>query len=157
MAKYLLILPCGKYKENVNNVRAVDLYTGPFYRVLRRRYDLQNKDLDILILSAKYGLLESNEIVSYYDQMMNKKRAAELQDQVYNKLKSYLADKSYEEIFINMGKIYELAINDESRELLNSFNTTWIKGEIGERCQQLKDWLIQLSNEQTKKIDSWYK
>jgi len=77
--KYLLILPCSKRKKPVSKAQALELYDGPFYRVVRKA---KPQNLDILILSAKYGLISSNESISYYDQMMTAERAEELASEI---------------------------------------------------------------------------
>jgi cytoplasmic iron level regulating protein YaaA (DUF328/UPF0246 family) len=146
--KYLLILSCSKTKKNIDRAPAIELYDGMYYRVLRKNFNLKdNKNLDILILSAKYGLIDSNEIIDYYDQVMTSKRAEELKDGVKLKLKEVLNNNNYDEIFITMGKTYKEAFDGECRELLQKYNTHWIEGMIGERLQQLKKWLISINND----------
>ncbi|WP_421077643.1 peroxide stress protein YaaA [Methanothermococcus sp. Ax23] len=146
--KYLLILSCSKTKKNIDRAPAIELYDGMYYRVLRKNFNLKdNKNLDILILSAKYGLIDSNEIIDYYDQLMTSKRAEELKDSVKSKLKEVLKNNNYDEIFITMGATYEKAFDSECRELLQKYNTHWIEGMIGERLQQLKKWLISINND----------
>jgi len=148
MKKYLLIISCSKTKHKLNRIIAIDLYNGMYYKVLRKNFNLKdNKNLDILILSAKYGLIDSNEIIDYYDQVMTSKRAEELKDGVKLKLKEVLNNNNYDEIFITMGKTYKEAFDGECRELLQKYNTHWIEGMIGERLQQLKKWLISINND----------
>lgn len=60
--KYLLILSCSKTKKNIDRTPAIELYDGMYYKVLKKNYPT-NANLDILILSAKYGLIESNELI----------------------------------------------------------------------------------------------
>jgi len=140
--RYLLILPCSKQKKQLDNVAAIDLYDGPFYRITRKH---GSKNIDILIISAKYGLIESDELISYYDKKMTSESAREMSKEIRLKLKRVFADNKYKEIFINLGKIYMLALED-SRDMLEGSNAYWSSGKIGERNHQLKHWLISIKS-----------
>ena len=146
--KYLLIIPCSKRKVlSKRKIPAIDLYDGPFYRILRkffRQHDV-SQFIDILILSAKYGLIKSYDLISTYDECMTPARAKELSSNVYNFLKCLLSKEQYQEIFINLGKTYALALTG-SEGLLNQCNVFWAKGQIGERMHQLKNWLQKVND-----------
>ncbi len=135
--KFLLILPCSKQKKELYGVRALELYDGPFYRVIRKN---KPKNLDILILSAKYGLISSEDSISYYDQIMTNERAEELSNKIILRLDEKLKDKCYNNIFINLGKTYMLALKG-SKSVLDEYNVYHASGQIGERLHQLKNWL----------------
>ena len=142
--KYLLIIPCSKRKVLVleHKIPAIDLYDGPFYRILRKffRQNDVSQYIDILILSAKYGLIRSHDLISTYDECLTPRKATELSSDIYNFLKTLLNREQYQEIFINLGKTYALALTD-SEELLNQCNVFWAKGQIGERMHQLIIWM----------------
>jgi hypothetical protein len=140
--KYLLILPCSKRKKLFSETSALDLYDGPFYRVLRKN---MSPNLDSLILSAKYGLISSKDTVSYYDQIMTPERAEELSPEIMTKLETIIRNGCYDEIFINLGKTYMLAL-EKSKNVLDGYNVYWAGGQIGERLHQLKTWLQMISN-----------
>ena len=135
--KNLLILPCSKQKKQLDKVTALDLYDGPFYRVAKK-FNLQN--IDILIVSAKYGLIRSNELISYYDQQMTIERVREISADTRQKLRVILNNNNYNEIFINLGKTYMLVL-DDCRVMLEGYSILWANGRIGERLHQLKQWL----------------
>ena len=78
---------------------------------------------------------------------MTPKRAKELQNQVITKLKQELKNNNYDEIFITMGKTYELAIGDEGKEILKKQGAIIGNGMIGERLSQLKNWLISITKQ----------
>ncbi len=142
--RYLLILPCSKRKKRISEARAIELYDGPFYRMVRKS-GLMN--LNILILSAKYGLINACDNISSYDQVMSAQRAKELAEGVKLKLEKVLENNGYDEIFINLGKTYTLAL-ENSNKILNDYDVYWARGQIGERLNQLKRWLrrIELEN-----------
>lgn len=140
--KYLLIIPCSKRKVSAHKTPAIDLYDGPFYRILRkffRQHDV-SQSIDILILSTKYGLIRSHDLISTYDEYMTPHKAKDFSPKIYNSLKTLLNKEQYQEIFINLGKTYALALTD-SEELINQCDVFWAKGQIGERMQQLKNWI----------------
>lgn len=149
--KYLLIIPCSKRKASLPKVRvpAIDLYDGPFYRIIRKTFRERGKpdNLDIMILSAKYGLITHNEIIANYDQKMTIPRAKALSSPVQARLRDTLKENRYEKVFINLGKLYMLAL-DGSRDLLDEYNVCCASGRIGERMQQLRNWITGLTNEE---------
>ena len=142
--KYLLIIPCSKRKVLTLGCKipAIDLYDGPFYRILRKFFRQHNvfQYIDILILSAKYGFIRPHDLISTYDEGMTPRKAKEISSGIYNFLKALLNKEQYQEIFINLGKTYALALIN-SEELFNQHNVFFVKGQIGERMHQLKNWL----------------
>lgn len=135
--KYLLILPCSKKKKRLSTARAIELYNGPFYQIIRKN---NQEKIDIFIISAKYGLINSNDFISFYNQMMTTERAKELSGIVKMDLEKILQLKDYDEIFISLGKTYMVALED-SKNFLDNYNVSWGYGQIGERLHQLKTWL----------------
>jgi hypothetical protein len=142
--RYLLILPCSKRKKPVSKAPALELYDGPFYRVLRKNI---SANLDSSILSAKYGLISSQDTISYYDQIMTPELAEKLSSEITTKLEEILVDGCYGEIFINLGKTYMLAL-EGSKNMLDEYNVYWASGQIGERLHQLKTWLTTIRVEE---------
>jgi len=134
--KYLLLLPCSKTKKPLLEAPAIEVYDGPFYRVIKKN---RPKNLDIEILSAKYGLINSKDIISYYDQIMTIERAEELSSSIKIKLEKILTE-NYAEVFINLGKTYILAL-EKSKDMLDEYDIRWGHGQIGERLHQLKNWV----------------
>ena len=122
---------------------ALELYDGPFYRVLRKNMP---SNLDVLILSARYGLIDSNKIISYYDQKMTIERAKELSEDVEIKLREKIKNKQYENVFVSLGKTYMAAL-ENSEKLLKKYNVFYATGPIGERLHQLKNWLAKIGKE----------
>ena len=139
--RYLLILSCSKQKKRLSEVSAIELYDGPFYRMVRKS-GLTN--LDIFIISAKYGLISAYDTISYYNQVMSVQRAKELAEGVKLKLERALENNGYGEIFINLGKTYALAL-ENSKKVLSDYNVYWARGQIGERLNQLKRWLSKIN------------
>lgn len=133
----LLIIPCSKVKKNLIDTSAVELYDGPFFRMIRK---YRSNDFDILVLSAKYGMIEGNRKISYYDQKMTLERAKELSNEIHSNLSLYLHENCYDDIYINVGKIYFEALKP-SFYLFNHKNVHLASGGIGTRLHYLKNWV----------------
>jgi len=110
----LLIQSCSATKQNVETpVPALDLYDGYFFRIINKalRADQFRPGLDIIIISAKHGVVEPDEEIGYYDQRMDTERAKELNDEVVNTIASHVTEDGYENVWINLGKDYLPAVN----------------------------------------------
>ena len=141
--KYLLILSCSKRKRDVATAPAGELYNGPFYQILRRH---RHPNLDILILSARYGLIPASKRISTYDQEMTDRRAQELAKSLPGQLNRAIAQCQYEQILVNLGGTYMQSFS-ACHDTLDRCNTLYVTGPIGRRLHQLKDWLIQIEEE----------
>lgn len=149
--KYLLIIPCSKRKAGLPGAKipAIDLYDGPFYRIIRKAFREHGKpdSLDIMLLSAKYGFIAHDEVITKYDQKMTTSRAKELCTPVRVRLNSILKANLYQKILINLGKSYMLAL-DSSKDILSQHRAYYASGRIGERMHQLKNWIDHLRDEE---------
>ncbi|MFF1740711.1 DUF6884 domain-containing protein [Streptomyces mirabilis] len=61
----LVVIPCGSRKLG-RRARAADLYVGSYHRACRRAADASRPDR-LLILSARYGLLDLDDVIDPYD------------------------------------------------------------------------------------------
>lgn len=147
MSEYLLILSCSNQKVRNNGlIPAIDLYNGVNYKVihkLKKENKLPN-NLDIIIISAKYGFLKSNDLIEYYDQPMTKERALKLRLKILKELKKNLKGKIYAEIFINLGKTYLLAIKGFEEFMSKQTRIIYAEGKIGQKVKEMKNWLLKI-------------
>ena len=135
----LLIMSCSKTKKRLENVSAIDLYDGQAYRVIRKR---STKNLEILIISAKYGIIRYTDIVSYYDQVMTVTEAVKMKEHVEKVIRKTVWKRNSMRIFITLGFPYNLAVSEELIDFLDEgFNLQVASGPIGKRLHQLKEWL----------------
>ena len=135
----LLIMSCSKTKKHLENVPAIELYDGQAYRVIRKR---SPENLEILIISAKYGIIRSTDIVSYYDQVMTVTEAVKMKEHVEKVIRKTVWKRNSMRIFITLGFPYNLAVSDELLDFLDEgFNLQVASGPIGKRLHQLKEWL----------------
>lgn len=137
----LLILSCSQRKlASEAELLAIHRYDGQAYRVLRGYLRAtSDAQLDVHILSAKFGLIPSDRLVPWYDQKMTKQRAAELHDSVDAGLREIVEATVYEAIFVASGAIYRGALGNALDDVDADIGVT--SGPIGVQLSQLKAWL----------------
>ena len=142
--RYLLILSCSERKKRLpaTPIPAIERYDGPFYRIIRKAFREHGKlhNLDVMVLSAKYGLIDLNEKIATYDQRMTLEMAGGMAGNAYSSLANRLKTNQYKEVMINLGKQYMMALN-KSGDILENQKVRYGSGGIGERMKQLKEWL----------------
>ncbi len=144
----LLIMSCSKTKKHLDNVPAMELYDGQAYRVIKKN---SAENLEIVIISTKYGPIRSTEIISYYDQVMTVAKAAGLRQNVENVIRNVIRNHNPGKIFISLGFPYNLAVSEELMGFLDeNFYLQVAHGPIGKRLHQLKEWLGSLKQEALK-------
>jgi hypothetical protein len=141
----LLILGCSKSKtRNPGLLPASERYCGSFWKVVHRALrdcpDL-DEDLDILVISAKFGAIDSKHAIPWYECRMTRERAIELQSQVVATINARGAQRHYDDALICLGSDYRQAI--AGADLDNAKKTF---GGIGQQARQLKQWLRHLPN-----------
>jgi len=142
--RYLLIVGCSQRKRSDPGlIPAIERYDGGHFRVLRKAKadGYWPENLDVLILSAKYGLITSHTPIEYYDQRMTSDQARQLNAQTVEKLRCSWGQCSYDEVYVDLGQGYYAAIE----EIIRCFSTRSVRyaeGRIGVRLAQLKRWLI---------------
>ncbi len=146
--RYFLIVACSQRKRSDPDLLpAIERYDGGNFRLLRKakREGYFPQSLDVLILSAKYGLISASTSIANYDQRMTSERAKELQEQTVQTLQSYARQHSYQEVYVDLGQDYYPAIGDISK-IFNDASIIYAQGKIGERLARVKHWLIEKSN-----------
>lgn len=147
--RYLLLLGCSKRKKSMpmSPTLALDRYDGPAFRLVRKWMSetKARSFLDIKVISAKYGLLDAEDNIPYYDEKMTSGRAVELEKTVSEQLKKLVQQNDYRGIYCDLGNAYLRVLpNDfiKSNELVKI-----AKGRVGERLRSLKTWLVSLPSE----------
>lgn len=124
---------------------AIDLYDGPYYRIIKklRREELFPSNLDVFILSAKYGIIPETHQISTYDQKMSEARAKELNEDNLQTLNTILS-KNYSSLLVNLGKVYMKSIAGYEQFVPKDTKIILAQGEIGERMSFMKNWILSL-------------
>lgn len=134
----LLILGCSATKRRTSHsLPAIQLYDGPAYRVLRKRLKIRGGRPTIWVLSAKYGLVKANHLITAYDAKMNRRRAQELRNQVEKFIERFAPPGRFNGIFIWAGKEYLAAL---PTSFLARCSVHVAEGRIGEKLKLLKEW-----------------
>lgn len=135
----LLVQSCSKSKnEPGESVPALELYSGYFFKIIKKaiREGEFDESMDVCILSAKYGLIDASEEISWYDQRMDTDRAVELAPHVCEEL-SERASGEYDEVLINVGGAYRRVIEDIEAAI--NIPVRYIEGDgIGYKGRRLK-------------------
>jgi hypothetical protein len=149
--RHLLLIACSQRKRlDTAPLPALERYDGNTYRVIRK---LQREDrwpflVDVVILSAEFGLIDADKPIPYYERRMDRARAAELRSTVLATLQKRLnGNQQYKSVHIDLGRDYLPAI-DGIKELCNGVSIIFAQGRIGQRLGNLKRWLIERWREQ---------
>lgn len=137
----LLILGCSAIKlDTPGLLPAIERYDGPPYRVLRSflRTSVWPKRLSIAVLSARYGLIGGLTPIEYYDQRMDRRRAAELRGQVTDTLLGWSQDHQTVDVVLGKEYIQALAVDELHR---NGVDVNIVNGGIGSKLGWLKELL----------------
>lgn len=142
--KPFLVMACGGKKVETHGgaVKAINLYDGPQYKMLRRYgFHLQNGGLDIWILSAKHGLMGANALIGTYNQLMDEDRAAELTaDTDHMCSLTHAAEGRI--VYVFGGVLYRQVVTHWSEQCeLECRQVATTGSRIGEQLQQLKKFL----------------
>jgi len=141
-AKRLLIMACGKVKKDGPG-KAINVYDGPTFRMVRKYLKTGNNHLDVKIISAKYGLIDSKDKISPYDLLMDTE-SAKIYGNVYASDFQNLALR-YDEVFLLGGKNYQSIVPVE-------LDIKRAAGKIGEQLSQLKGWLNDTDKSKDEKV-----
>jgi hypothetical protein len=141
------VLACTATKRaDPDPLPALRRYDGPSFRTLRK-WQATNpaaaENLDILILSAKLGLIADDALISDYNQRMTPARATELREAASAALTHFLAQHGpYTATLVHLGQDYEPAIAPTLLPAPTLGVVTHTVGGIGTRLGQLKAWLV---------------
>ena len=137
VSRKLLIIGCSKRKRELPEAPAIEVYDGPYYRMLRKA---KLEAVDISILSAKYGLIDYKTTISPYERKMTPHIAEVLRNDATSKLLDILTKNSYNEVVINLGEIYMKALDFQR---LSQYVTNYkiFSGDMVKRVHTLKTWI----------------
>lgn len=143
--RMLLILGCSARKRSTPEMLpAIERYDGPLYRVLRKclREGTAPPVLDVLIISARYGLLRAADQVECYDQRMTGARASHMREEIGTRIAAELSGKRYSRAHISLGSHYLAALGGVEQVSGYVGQVSLATGGIGQRLAQLRAWLL---------------
>lgn len=127
--KRLLLLSCSQTKRPGKG-KAIEIYDGPAFRVVRKYLDISN-GLDVRIISAKYGIISKDALIEYYDEKLTPEKAADYRKRYSNEIKTLRS--TYSDILIYGSSTYQ--------SVFKNVDINRTEGRIGEQLSQLKKWL----------------
>lgn len=141
----LLILSCSRKKRTGSRLLpALERYDGPAFRVLRKfivECPAVACNLDIRILSAKFGLIPADRPIPFYDKPMTARRAITLNPAVSAEVERLLAQRIYRKLLINVGQNYQPALAGFESLAPDDLEVAQASGSSGRRLTILHDWL----------------
>lgn len=143
--KRLLIVSCSaKKRQHACAAPAFDVYDGAHFQMLRvlAVTDSWPSDLEVRILSARYGLIYLHTDISDYDQKMDDFRSYSMDERVRHELKNQLGTRQYRECFLFMGKQYLEVLQPLETWRPEGFPLMRAEGGIGRQLSMLKKWLL---------------
>lgn len=145
----LLILSCSQRKAPAKGpLPAIDRYDGPAFRVLRKYLRATPSAAPtVLILSAKYGLIESGRRIPPYDRRLSRTSAERLRPQVLETVRRVLRSRSWRAVGVCAGKDYRSTLNGLADLLPSDVRLDLLAGGLGKRLAALRDWLGQEGTE----------
>jgi len=145
----LVILPCSNTKASIQGrAAAEDRYQGQYYQVFnkwRHGRTSPEREVDLLILSAKYGLINPRSQIHDYDERLDKRPNGRFLKTLENDLFAYLKWRDYSNVLVLGGKAYRGQVVDILR-VLNGQEVIDIEIEsdsrrLGHQISRLKSWL----------------
>ena len=141
--KRVLIIACSRRKRTKRGLLpAIERYDGPAFRLLRRFLRQSKSAPTILILSAKYGLIELDQPITNYDERMTSQRASRLQEQIAVTLRAALngagGGPAKAELFLCAGKEYFEALGNS---IPPGVTVKFARGSMGKKLAALHQWL----------------
>lgn len=137
-------MSCSSRKHRAKGrVQAWELYDGVVFRLVKKlqREGRFPEDVDILILSARYGLIRPTEEIEFYDQRMTSKIACKKAESNGLLLRCILNTGNYREVFIVAGRVYLSALKPFESWLPEDIKLVIADGGIGQKLRQTKNWL----------------
>lgn len=147
VSKPILFLPCSGPKAT-GRLPAINKYTGKsVWGLLRKcphRFTRLCKSANIVIVSAKYGLLYPHEYIDDYEATMTPQRLAVLtNNHQREKLQGILKIANGQSVYVGLPKAYRLLIEGLDIGNLSLCNTHYFApgSGIGSQRRQLNQWV----------------
>lgn len=145
MAGALLLMGCSSRKvAGDRGRRAWDVYDGRLFQVLKKLFRQRGRPpgLDILIVSARYGVIrEARRIVAYDDRL----GVSPVRGNVVwaAQLRRLIRDRDYCRVHVNLGAVYRAALPD-LRDEFRTADVSFAEGGIGKRNAASRAWVLAL-------------
>ncbi len=139
----LLIVSCSARKNQFDTPHPAWLvYDGVAFRSLKKieREGKWPKDLDVLILSAEFGLISPDFLICNYDRSMTSERADEIAGSVARELEKQFEETRWSVVVLGMGQTYLKALREVVWPAQLSVGV--IPGRVGVKLKLMKRWIL---------------
>lgn len=138
----LLVISCSKIKRpSANLLPAVERYDGPAFKVYRKRRPTDSQ-IQLVILSSKYGFIPGNLLIANYDEIMPRHVDEERMAHYHEQISNLLRGRDFDTAFFCLGDRYRNCLPHLKALPVTVREIVFASGRIGERLRQLKQWLI---------------
>jgi Family of unknown function (DUF6884) len=139
----LLVISCSQRKDPSTGVLpAISRYDGPAFRVLRKYLrDLPPEAPTVLILSAKFGLIEADREIPDYDLRFSDKTAERIRPEALEVARRALQSQRWQSIGLCLGKTYRTALDGFLEYVPEDARVDVLGGGLGRRLTMLREWL----------------
>jgi hypothetical protein len=141
----LLLIGCSRRKaRGVAAGRAWDVYDGRLFQVLKkalRGVEGWERQIDVLIVSARYGVIRAHELIEAYDARMKVECAGRPEEFWSGALRRAIRRRCYRTVHVNLGGDY-LRVLPRVGELFGGAKVEMAHGGIGQRNAQTRRWVL---------------
>jgi hypothetical protein len=141
----LLLIGCSRRKAaGVGRGRAWDVYDGPLFQVLKkalRDRDGWEETLEVLIVSAKHGVIRADRVIATYDERLTAASARLRAGRFAGQLRTAIGGRRYRAVHVNLGRDYLGALPDLDA-LFAPAPVDFASGGIGVRNSQTRRWVL---------------
>lgn len=142
----LLLIGCSRRKTaGLALGRAWDIYDGRLFQVLKKATRVREgwqDDILVLIVSARYGVVQADRVIETYDERLTVPAARERVARFGDQLRASTAGRAFRAVHINLGRHYLEALPDLD-PLFAPAPVDRASGGIGTRNAQTRRWLLE--------------
>jgi cytoplasmic iron level regulating protein YaaA (DUF328/UPF0246 family) len=138
----LLVINCSNRKiKREGLVPAWERYQGGCFPLLKQLETVSAipVNLDIFIISAKYGLLKTSDLIGWYNIQMTPERAESLRDFVQEAIQAQLRSIPYSQSLIFLEPLYKLCV-----ESVPFPSPIYLEDLTEENLSLLRSWVLGL-------------
>lgn len=142
----LLLMACSQRKAvGLSSGAAWDVYDGQLFRILKnlqRSQPWQCDVLQILIVSARYGILKPDQEIAKYDERLVPSAVGMVTDQWGHELRRAVSGGFFNAVHVNLGKLYLAALPSLADEFPDT-PIVYATGGIGMRNSLTRRWVME--------------
>jgi hypothetical protein len=140
--KRIVITSCSKLKRtDPELLPAIERYDGPNFKVLRKYLKNSAGELDIYILSSKFGLVSYDTQIPFYDQKLCRNQSREFINTTFKQAEPLFSSKNKVEVFVNLGSLYLELFQPAIHKISQTNSLVITEGSSGKRLSEMHNWL----------------